>query len=63
MSEAHDDGNRAASGGGRLRPLNRSTTDSRLPKRMVLPRGKPSPRELSPPVMGTNADDGTIGTA
>jgi hypothetical protein len=29
--------------GERLRPLNRSMTNSILPKRMVLPRGKPSP--------------------
>jgi hypothetical protein len=44
--------------GERLRPPNRSVMNSRLPKRMVLPRVKPSPEERLPPVTGTNADDG-----
>jgi hypothetical protein len=49
--------------GERLRPPNRSVMNWRLPKQMVLPRGKPSPGEHSPPVTGMNTDDGTIKTA
>jgi hypothetical protein len=41
----------------RFRPLNRSMMNSRLPTRMVLPWGKPSPRECSPLVTGMNIDD------
>jgi hypothetical protein len=59
----HDNGTRATSKGGRLRLPNRSATNSSLPKEMVLPRGKPSPGECSPLVMGTNTDDRTIRTA
>jgi hypothetical protein len=49
--------------GERLRPLNWSVMNSRLPKRMVSPGGKPSPGERSPLVTGMNTDDGTIGMA
>jgi hypothetical protein len=49
--------------GERLRPPNQSATNLRLPKKMVLSVGKPSPGEHLPPVAGTNVYDGTIRTA
>jgi hypothetical protein len=47
--------------GVRLRPPNRSMTNSRLPKRTVLPRRKPSLGEYSPLVTEMNVVNGTIG--
>jgi hypothetical protein len=48
--------------GKRLRPVKELAMSSRLSKRTVLPREKPSHDKHSPPIVAMNADDGTIGT-
>jgi hypothetical protein len=49
--------------GERLKPLNRSTMNSGLPKRMVLLREKPPHDRHSPSAVMASANDGTIGTS
>jgi hypothetical protein len=59
----HDNGIEPSHMGETLRPPKWSVMNSRLSKRMVLPRENPPHNKRSPPAATVSTDDGTIGTS